>query len=118
MIPNVNAITELPSVLIVLIIELAFEVAAPATQMLTVAFAFEAVKLLIVMLEMIAWVADGTVYKVASAVVVGADWPSTLYVVAIDYAPINRNTVGVGFSAVAWAFQDTPDAVVLSAVRT
>lgn len=55
-----------------------------------------AARLATVIVDTIVDVLAGTVYKVVSVVAAGADCPSTLYVVAIVYAPINRNDVGIG----------------------
>ncbi len=55
-----------------------------------------AARLATVIVDTIVEVAEGTVYKVVKDVADGADCPSTLYVVAIVYAPINRNEVGIG----------------------
>ncbi len=55
-----------------------------------------AARLATVIVDTIVDVAAGTVYKVVKVVADGADCPSTLYVVAIVYAPIYRNDVGIG----------------------
>ena len=49
--------------------------------------------------ETIVDVADGTVYKVVAVVADGAAWPSTLYVVAIYFAPMCKKDVTVATSA-------------------
>ena len=54
-----------------------------------------AARLATVIVDTIVDVLAGTVYKVVSVVAAGADCPSTLYVVAIVYAPIYKNDVGI-----------------------
>ena len=74
-----------------------------------------AARLATVIVDTIVDVAAGTVYKVVKVVADGADCPSTLYVVAIVYAPIYRNDVGIG----SWSV-DNPasNAFKSSEVRT
>jgi len=104
-IPKVNVLVLKGEMFTVFSKVFAFDAAAAAILTFTVAVATDDVKLAIASVETIAEVAEGTVYKVVSDVLAGADCPRTLYTVGIYYIPPN-----IRISGKAVAFD--PDAPV------